>query len=140
MNITQRRHPLGLEELPVSECMELLAAKRVGRHAVNPSTGPQIFPVNFVLQDGNIFFRTSPHSRLAGLVNDTSVAFEVDEIDEFLECGWSVLAVGTAHLITDPSDLSRSWADRPEPWAPGARSLYVRIEPTEVTGRRVHPS
>lgn len=141
MNIKEGHPPLGrLEELSVSECLELLAAKRVGRIAVSPSTGPQIFPVNFVFHHGNILFRTAPDGRLAGLVDETAVAFEADEIDDFLECGWSVLVAGRAHLVSDPLDIPRSWADRPQPWAEGTRTLYVRIEPNEVTGRRVHPA
>ena len=27
-----------------------------------------------------------------------------------------------------------------EPWAPGARDVYVRIVPAKITGRRIQPS
>jgi uncharacterized protein len=141
MNIPQTHHLLGrLEELPVDECVELIGAKRVGRVGVSPSTGPQIFPVNFVLHEGNILFRVAPYSRLAGLLDETLVAFEVDEIDDFLECGWSVLVVGRAHLVADLTGLPHMWAERPHPWASGGRDLYIRIDPTNITGRRVLPA
>jgi nitroimidazol reductase NimA-like FMN-containing flavoprotein (pyridoxamine 5'-phosphate oxidase superfamily) len=141
MNIQQTHQLRGrLEELPVSECMELLTAKLVGRVGVSPSTGPQILPVNFVLHEGNILFRVAPFSRLAGLLDETLVAFEVDEIDDFLECGWSVLVVGRAHLVADLTGLPHMWAERPHPWASGGRDLYIRIDPTNITGRRVLPA
>jgi uncharacterized protein len=85
-------------------------------------------------------FRVAPYSRLAGLLDETLVAFEVDEIDDFLECGWSVLVVGRAHLVADLTGLPHMWAERPHPWASGGRDLYIRIDPTNITGRRVLPA
>jgi hypothetical protein len=29
---------------------------------------------------------------------------------------------------------------RLKPWAPGARDVYVRLAPTEISGRRIQPS
>ena len=33
------------------------------------------------------------------------VAFEIDDIDEFLQRGWSVVAVGDAELVDDQDTL-----------------------------------
>jgi hypothetical protein len=94
-------------------------------------------PVNYVVDNGRILFRTSPYSVIAKLASGQEVAFEVDDIDEFLEIGWNVLVVGFAHGVTDPGDIPKALEDRPAPWAPGGRNLYIRIQPETVTGRRV---
>jgi uncharacterized protein len=128
-----------MEELDSAECLELLTSKKVGRVAWCGGKGPQVLPVNYAVVDGEIYFRTSPHSQLARALYESQVAFEVDEIDDFLETGWSVLVVGEANHHNDSSDLPPAVEDRPRPWAPGVRNLYVRITPSEITGRRLHP-
>jgi hypothetical protein len=42
-----------------------------------------------------------------------------------------------ARGLDDPGDIPHALADRPEPWAPGSRNLYIRVQPQTVTGRRV---
>jgi nitroimidazol reductase NimA-like FMN-containing flavoprotein (pyridoxamine 5'-phosphate oxidase superfamily) len=124
-------------ELSTSECLMLLQSKRVGRVVWCGQRGPQALPVNYVLDIGRILFRTSPSSSIAELGSRRQVAFEVDDVDEFAELGWSVLVVGTAHVADHSGDVPNSLDDRPAPWAPGQRGLYIRIEPETVTGRRV---
>ena len=81
---------------------------------------------------------TAPYTQLAGLVRNAPAAFEVDDIDDFLESGWSVVLTGTATYVDDPDDLPDSRVGFPDSWAAGDRTLFVRIEPTGVTGRRVN--
>lgn len=128
-----------LQELERSECLELLASKQVGRVAWCGGSGPQVLPVNYTVVDCGILFRTSPYSQIEKSLYETRAAFQVDEIDDFLEAGWSVLVVGSPSYVSDPSDTPQNLKDRPEPWAPGVRNLYIRIEPESITGRRVHP-
>jgi hypothetical protein len=75
-------------------------------------------------------------------MNDAPASFEVDEIDDYLQAGWSVLVTGMAQWVTDTEDLSDLWWDQhqPQPWAEGERNAFVRIVPTSITGRRVHAS
>ena len=124
-------------ELTTAECLMLLQSKRVGRIVWCGERGPQAVPVNYVVDNGRILFRTSPYSTIAKVAAEQQVAFEVDDIDEFIETGWSVLVVGTARGVDAPGDIPRSLEDRPTPWAPGARNFYIRIQPETVTGRRV---
>ena len=49
-----------LIELDREECLELLAAKSVGRLAYAADYGARILPVNYVLADDSIIFRTVP--------------------------------------------------------------------------------
>jgi len=134
-----RDHSSGFEELSVSECQELLQAKSVGRVGVCTSEGPQILPVNYAVVEGDVVFRTTSDGPLASSASDQVVAFQIDEADEFLQSGWSVLMVGTAHLVDESSELKEllGWGG-PQPWAPGNRTTVVRVAPTRLTGRRVH--
>src|SRR6266540_3144740 len=129
--------PTLFQHLPPEECRELLAAKSVGRVAFN---GPQVLPVNYVVHRRSIFFRTAAGSALANAMRNSRVAFEIDDIDEFLQSGWSVVAVGDADLVDDPDLLVELWGDQgPKPWAVGLRTQFVRIGPIRLTGRRVLP-
>ena len=134
--------PGRFERLSREECRELLELKKVGRGAYCERKGPVVLPVNFTVRSQSIVFRTKAGSRLARYMNDLPASFEVDEIDDFLQSGWSVLVTGVAQWVTDTEDLSDLWWDQhqPQPWAEGERNAFVRIVPTSVTGRRVHPS
>jgi nitroimidazol reductase NimA-like FMN-containing flavoprotein (pyridoxamine 5'-phosphate oxidase superfamily) len=130
--------PALFQHLPPEECRELLAAKFVGRVGFNGPDGPQVLPVNYVVHRRGIFFRTAVGSALADAMRSSRVAFEIDDIDEFLQSGWSVMAVGDAELVDDPDILVELWGDEgPKPWAVGLRTQFVRIRPIRFTGRRV---
>jgi nitroimidazol reductase NimA-like FMN-containing flavoprotein (pyridoxamine 5'-phosphate oxidase superfamily) len=132
--------PALFQHLPTEECRELLATKSVGRVGFNGPDGPQVLPVNYVLQRRSIFFRTTAGSALADAMRNSRVAFEIDDIDEFMQSGWSVVAVGDAELVDDPDVLVELWGDEgPTPWAVGLRTQFVRIKPIRLTGRRVYP-
>ena len=96
--------------------------------------------MNYRFWTGRVVFRTSAYGPLAGLSARTSVAFEVDAIDEASAEGWSVLVRGFARGVTHDHDLTRLWAKGPQPWASGSRTLMIAIEPTEISGRAVHGS
>jgi uncharacterized protein len=130
--------PALFQQLPPEECRELLAAKSVGRVGFNGPDGPQVLPVNYVVHRDSIFFRTAAGSALADAMRNSRVAFEIDDIDEFLQSGWSVVAVGDADLVDDPDLLLELWGEHdPKPWAAGLRTQFVRITPIRLTGRRV---
>ncbi|MER5461215.1 pyridoxamine 5'-phosphate oxidase family protein [Streptomyces sp. NPDC002668] len=132
-------HPR-LQDLTAEECRSRLSTHGVGRVAVSTPDGPAVIPVNYEVIDDAILFRTAPGSSPAVAVG-TDVAFEVDHVDEAMSRGWSVLAVGPARAVTEPDDVRRL-AERAhtEPWAGGNRELWVSIQPTRLTGRRITPS
>ena len=97
-----------------------------------------MLPVNYVVHRRSIFFRTAADSALANAMRHSRVAFEIDDIDEFLQRGWSVVAVGDAELVDDQDTLVELWGEQgPKPWAVGLRTQFVRITPIRLTGRRV---
>ncbi|MEW2083221.1 pyridoxamine 5'-phosphate oxidase family protein [Streptomyces sp. NPDC005283] len=130
-------HP-ELVEMTVEECREQLSTHGVGRVAVSTADGPAIVPVNYLVMDDMVAYRTAPDAVPAAAA-DTEVAFEVDHIDDALSQGWSVLAVGPAHVVTDPEAL-RHLEEKAHttPWAGGDRDLWVTITPSRLTGRRIH--
>ncbi len=130
--------PALFQHLPPEECRELLAAKSVGRVGFNGPEGVQVLPVNYVVHRRSIFFRTAADGALANAMRHSRVAFEIDDIDEFLQRGWSVVAVGDAELVDDQDTLVELWGEQgPKPWAVGLRTQFVRITPIRLTGRRV---
>jgi hypothetical protein len=86
---------------------------------------------------GTILVRTAEGTVIDGHA-DEQIALEVDHIDEALCQGWSVLVRGQAHHVTHPAELRRVREEASVwPWAGGDREVYVRILPTQVTGRRI---
>ncbi|MFE0630606.1 helix-turn-helix domain-containing protein [Streptomyces sp. NPDC058864] len=126
-----------LVELGREECWKLLSTHGVGRLALSMPDGLTVLPVNYCVSDGMIAFRTSAAATPAE-ATDTKCAFEVDEVDDALSRGWSVLVRGMAHTVTDPAGVRRlNEQAYTGPWAGGDRDLWVRITPASVTGRRI---
>lgn len=124
-------------ELTKGECFGLLARQQVGRVAVVDDRGPVVFPVNFVLDRHMVVFRTDEGTKLDAAAGGSRVAFEIDGIDAAAHTGWSVVVRGEAVEVTDRQELARLRKLPLFPWAPGARSRYVRILPSKLTGRRI---
>ena len=108
-----------LVELSRDECLELLGAMSVGRIAYTTDDGPRVLPVNYVLEGDGVIFRTVPDGEVFRDALETTCAFEIDQIDEFYQSGWSVLAVGGLQ----PADRG------------GVRPPPVRQDPGAVGGR-----
>lgn len=127
----------GLELLSEDVCARLLAVAAVGRIGVTIGALPAIFPVNYVVVDGAIVFRTTPGSTLATAAAGAVVAFEVDDYELSDRTGWSVLAVGKAEVIEDATAVPQLAAVGPTPMVDGERAAIVRIVPTLLSGRRL---
>jgi len=123
--------------LSTQECRDRLAATTVGRVAFCTSQGPRIYPVNFGVVDGSVVFRTAPYSDLGTLVVGAQVAFEVDELRPDEEVGWSVVVQGRAIRVEDSGEMTQLRRTIPEPWASGQRGMFVRVDPTRMSGRSV---
>jgi len=129
-----------LRTLSPQECLDLLEPGGVGRVAFTAADGIMMLPVNFEMAGKTVVFRTAPDTLLA-LYADGQVTFEADRLDEALREGWSVLVHGRAHQVTDEHEVKRlERGTHIEPWAGGARDVYVRIAPTRISGRRIQVS
>lgn len=128
-------------ELPYATCAELLTTQEVGRVAVSTADGPRIVPVNYVVLDDSVVFRTTPYSILGMHAWNSQMAFEVDHIDPEHRTGWSVVATGRGTVVEDDVELRRIQSGpQPSPWAGGQRWLFVRLRWDDLTGRRIGPA
>ncbi|NUW44226.1 pyridoxamine 5'-phosphate oxidase family protein [Nonomuraea rhodomycinica] len=131
-----------LEKLDRAECLRLIAPGGIGRVAFGGPDGPTVLPVNYKLHGGALVFRTAQGGQMdrtlrTGLEGvEVKIGFEVDQIDEARREGWSVLVQGPAHLVKE-EELDAVMGAGVSPWAGGARELYIRILPHQVTGRRI---
>jgi hypothetical protein len=121
------------------ECEAHLAGGGVGRLVFVRAGVPLALPVNFRYLDGDIVFRTRAGGALAAAVG-TIVSFEVDQIDEAMSEGWSVLVSGHARLVDDPDELEQIAALGIEPWPGGRRKAVIRVETAQLSGRGIHQS
>ena len=129
-----------VERLGPSECRRLLASCAVGRLGYSTMDGPRIVPMNYTVVGERLIFRTTPDTEAGRCAHGAQVAFEVDQIDEFLHAGWSVLVTGEADQITARELRLLDLFQAPDPWPEGERSLFLQLPLATITGRRVHAS
>ena len=127
-----------LQVLSLIACDRHLRSESVGRVAVMVDDHPEIFPVNYAVDErGDIFFRTDPGTKLNAAATAPTIAFEIDGFDEDREVGWSVLAVGPARWLGRPQDIAKVRSLPLKPWAAGEKANVVRLSPTKITGRQI---
>ena len=118
-------HERAFRTLSPAECFDLLEPGGIGRVGFMSADGIMMLPVNFAVTRRTIIFRTAPDTLLA-LYGNAQVSFEVDRFDEALHEGWSVLAQGHAHEVTDEREVKHlEDGTHLEPWAAGARDVYT---------------
>lgn len=122
------------EELDPAACFRLLATEKVGRLAVQEGAGVDVFPVNYLVHDGRIYFRSGPGVKLVRLTAAPDVAFEVDGHDRVWS--WSVVVKGLATRVSDDDEIHTSGIVDAPTAHPSEKHVYVRITPRQVTGRR----
>jgi nitroimidazol reductase NimA-like FMN-containing flavoprotein (pyridoxamine 5'-phosphate oxidase superfamily) len=130
-----------LEELSESECWALLRTVDVGRLATPTSRGGvDVFPVNHVVDQGSIVFRTALGTKVTNSLGAQEVAFEADNaactFDEQRDDPWSVVVHGSASLITIETELFDSFELAVRPWHVSNKPYFIRLIPTTVSGRR----
>ncbi|HEX7834773.1 MAG TPA: pyridoxamine 5'-phosphate oxidase family protein [Pseudolysinimonas sp.] len=123
------------EPLDTEESWRLLLRSGLGRLATAAGSQADIFVVNYLVHDRTILFRSAPGSKLVELEEAPVVAFEVDGSDSHRY--WSVVIRGTAELMTDQVEITRSGVLELVSWSPSEKHEFVRIVPISVTGRQV---
>ena len=120
------------------ECHQLIAPGGIGRVAFASSSGAVVLPVNFIVIESCIVFRTRPGGVIAAHADDSPVTFEADRIDEAVGEGWSVLVQGTARRVTCPDELAALLHGATvSPWPGGDRGSYIRVIPARISGGRI---
>lgn len=129
-----------IHELTAEECWKLLNKEGVGRLAtavVDRTTGnvePDIFPINYLVHEQRILFRTAPGSKLIDLTAQPTVAFQTD--GRRGRTHWSVVARGTARRMAFDSDIQESGILNLQSTLPTEKWNYVRIDVETITGIR----
>jgi nitroimidazol reductase NimA-like FMN-containing flavoprotein (pyridoxamine 5'-phosphate oxidase superfamily) len=125
-----------LVELSEDESWELASGRQFCRVAWTTSSGPMLIPLNHVVHERTIWFRTSAYSALVREVDDERIAVLVDEIDPDSRLGWSVQLRGVAHVHWHAEEVPDQVHEL-HAWASGARPLWVEVRPDELHGRRL---
>ncbi|MDO5499460.1 MAG: pyridoxamine 5'-phosphate oxidase family protein [Propionibacteriaceae bacterium] len=123
--------------LSVEDCWDLLRGQEFGRLAYVIDGAPAIAPINYVVDQNQLVFRTADGTKLHSMLADPRVAFEVDKIDSDQEIGSSVVVRGEAYVLSADEEYRieqvglRAWLGQDRP-------VLIAIRPAEVTGRRYH--
>jgi nitroimidazol reductase NimA-like FMN-containing flavoprotein (pyridoxamine 5'-phosphate oxidase superfamily) len=130
------------EPLDQDECFALLAAGVIGRIGFVSDGDPVVLPINFRLVRSTgvtpgrwIAVRTRPGNVLDRALR--TVAFEIDGFDPDRRAGWSVLVQGELFHIEGEVAAIRAQFDS-DPWLADERDAWLLIQPSSVTGRRLH--
>jgi len=126
---------VGLAPLTEEECWSHLHSSGLGRLATAAKGIVDIFPVNYLVHNEAILFRSAPGTKLVNLTAAPLVAFEADGFDG--RWHWSVVIHGRAQRLNDDADIEESGVMDLVSWSPTPKFNYVRITPTDITGRRV---
>jgi nitroimidazol reductase NimA-like FMN-containing flavoprotein (pyridoxamine 5'-phosphate oxidase superfamily) len=134
-----------VDVLGEEESWHLLAGADLGRLAVTNGGGSDgrgdsasdggvdIFPINYVVADRLIFFRTAPGSKLMDLTKHPIVALETDGTHNRRR--WSVVVKGTAVRLGSDEEIEASGVLVLHSQVPTEKWNYVRITASSITGR-----
>jgi nitroimidazol reductase NimA-like FMN-containing flavoprotein (pyridoxamine 5'-phosphate oxidase superfamily) len=123
-----------INDLTVDECWDALGSTDLGRLAVRDGDDIDIFPINYVVTDHIVYFRSAPGSKMIDLTRSPRVAFEADGTTA--THWWSVVIKGDAARLTFDTEIQESGVSRLRSDAPTTKWNYVRITPGDITGRR----
>nr|WP_297428884.1 pyridoxamine 5'-phosphate oxidase family protein [uncultured Actinotalea sp.] len=116
-----------------AEAWAVLRAQALGRLAYQIAGDVWIVPVNYVVHQDAVVFRTAEGGKLFGTTVNRRVAFEVDVVEA--DHAVSVVVRGTArHLTGIAADEAEALPLRP--WVGTEKLEFVAITADEVTGRR----
>ncbi|MGB9373254.1 MAG: pyridoxamine 5'-phosphate oxidase family protein [Jiangellales bacterium] len=126
----------GMDILDDDASWALLESQVVGRMAVAVAGEVDIFPLNYLVHERTIVFKTAPGSKLAALAANARVTFEIDGYSPESGDAWSVVVKGFAQSLQRFSEIY-SAEDLPLfPWNASPKEFFVRITPRQVAGRR----
>ncbi|MBX3098640.1 MAG: pyridoxamine 5'-phosphate oxidase family protein [Salinibacterium sp.] len=139
---TRARAHSGVVDIPLDECWALLRDSPVGRlvtlqlHVEGREDGLDIFPLNYLVHDNAVYFRSGPGSKLMEIAQHHTVAFEVD--GHRGNTHWSVVVHGRAERLGMDFEIENSGVLELSSVHPDEKWNFVRITPEAITGRRFH--
>lgn len=125
-----------IEQMSTQECWAVLDRERFGRLAVAVQGEPDIFPINFLVDNGTLLMRTAAGTKLTELVINAAVAVEADGRDG--DEAWSVIVKGLARMVDSFSETYADDEKHLETWLPSDKPIYVEITVRDISGRRFY--
>ncbi|MCS5716550.1 pyridoxamine 5'-phosphate oxidase family protein [Herbiconiux sp. CPCC 205763] len=122
------------EALDEAGCWELLGSNEIGRLAVVDDRGADIFPINYLVKDEAIFFRSAPGTKIVSLTEHPGVALEADGTADRKR--WSVVVRGEARRLDYDSEIEASGVRNLPTMTDSEKWNYFGITPRTVTGIR----
>ncbi|WP_047260717.1 pyridoxamine 5'-phosphate oxidase family protein [Corynebacterium uterequi] len=123
-----------IQELNREESLELLASSSFGRLVVRRTDDIDLFPVNYIVNNGKVYFRTAEGTKLFSVTLNRRVLFEADSVDLDAQTAWSVVIKGEARVLSDGEAIAAE--DFPlKPWLPTQKYNFVEVTPEVVSGR-----
>ena len=123
-----------IEILKEDEALELMGNQQLGRLVVRIKDDFDIYPLNYVVNEGKIYFRTAEGSKLFTVSINERVLFEADDHTE--DKAWSVIVKGRARILERTDEIQQADELPLKPWLPTLKYNYVEITPEEISGRR----
>jgi nitroimidazol reductase NimA-like FMN-containing flavoprotein (pyridoxamine 5'-phosphate oxidase superfamily) len=80
-----------------------------------------------------VLFRTSEGTKLFSAISSSTVVFEADDHD--VAEGWSVIVRGRAKVLRTAAEIEEAEHAQLIPWTAIHKVHYVRVTPSEITGR-----
>lgn len=116
------------------ECWNELSGRALGRLAICVDGQPDVFPVNFAVQQRTIVVRSAEGTKLSGAAVNHRVAFEVDDHD--VATAWSIVVKGRARILSSGTEIAHAERAQVLPWTATTKLRFIRIEADAITGRR----
>lgn len=123
-----------IEILKEDEALDLMGDQQLGRLVVRIKDDFDIYPLNYVVSEGKIYFRTAEGSKLFTVSINERVLFEADDHTE--DKAWSVIVKGRARILQKTDEIHKADELPLKPWLPTLKYNYVEITPEEISGRR----
>ncbi|MDQ1661307.1 MAG: hypothetical protein QOJ68_1287 [Blastococcus sp.] len=120
-----------------AECRRLLATVEFGRLIFTRGALPAVHLTRFCLRGGQLLMPTHAGSGLVRAVRGAVVAFQADCVEPLTKTGWSITAVGPAHVLTEPQDIAAGERLGLQTWIPAAPYSYIAVEIGLLHGHRV---
>ncbi|MCL2534490.1 MAG: pyridoxamine 5'-phosphate oxidase family protein [Nocardiaceae bacterium] len=120
--------------LTEQETLDLLATEQLGRLILVTGDQPDVYPVNYVVHYGKIYFRSAEGDKLTKLTLEPMVTFQADHADA--TSAWSIQVRGIARTLVRFDEINAAEALDLRSWVPTEKYNFVEIRPTAMTGRR----
>ena len=125
-----------IEILKEDEALELMGNQQLGRLVVRIKDDFDIYPLNYVVNEGKIYFRTAEGSKLFTVSINERVLFEADDHTE--DKAWSVIVKGSARILERTDEIQQADELPLKPWLPTLKYNYVVVTPEDISGRKFH--